>query len=367
MIQINGNVSGDPGGKMAEAVIDNGHRYTVQIDGGRFTIQMGVEPSPFGAAIQHNGKQIARFLVPPPGSWEADQAPVSMDPPSLKFGPVIVPTARLFTSGRDFIQNGQRWKWKGASDFRLYQWFLEGRDIRPVLDQRRAAGVNILRVFGMYNGGIGQFLPSTYPAYFGAFPAFANLLAEYGLQFELTAMADCQTFLNNDQQHMYWGTLGIALSGIDNVVVELVNEYKKNGVDPAGFGPLNGILCSRGSGLSDEPGFVPGWNYHTWHGRRDWPKVLFSAEDMWYVGEGWGPAGAYQYPVIPIVHDEPIGFADENQPGRRSNDPYVARVIGGTSIEYGAGVTFHSDYGIQSQLWSPQVDLCARVMFDAVG
>lgn len=363
MIQINGNVSGVPTAPV-DFVLDNAHTYPVTVDGGRFTITVPVpEPSPYGAAIVSAGRQLARLLVPPPGAWEADQPPVSMDPPSLKFGPIVSPVAKLTTSGRDFVLNGSRWLWKGSSDFRLYQWYLEGRDLQPVLDQRREAGANLLRVFGMYNGGIGRFIPSEYPAYFGAFPAFADRLAHAGFQFELTAFADAQNILSQSNQHAHWSVLESALQGIPNCLVELVNEYPQNGVDPAQFSPLIGLLCSRGSNVSDTAGYQPGWSYQTWHGRRDWPKVLFSAEDMWWVGEGVGSNGQQFSPTMPVIHDEPIGFSDVNQPGRRSNDPYVARVLGQTGAAFGCGSTFHSDAGIQSDLWSPQVDLCARTFY----
>lgn len=370
MIQINGNCSGSPTAPV-EFVIDNGHRYPVTIDGSRFSIAVPVaEPSPYGAAIVCDGKQLARLLVPPPGAWEADQPPVDMQPSSLSFAPPAPPVAKLGRSGRDFTLNGARWPWKGSSDFRAYQWFLDGRNLSDLYAQRRAAGANLLRVFGMYDGGIGVFTPAQYGnAYFDGLIPFLREAASEGFQVELTAFADAQNIpelrdTNHQQEH--WNRLAQSIQGEDNLVLELVNEYPQNGVDPNRFGPIGGFLCARGSSLSDSPPALPGWDYHTWHGRRDWPKVLFSAEDMWYVGEGWGPAGPYQYPVIPIVHDEPIGFADDNVPGRRSNDPYVARVLGQTGAAYGAGATFHSDAGIQSILWSERVEQCARTFYAAI-
>ncbi len=370
MIQINGNYSGSPTAPV-EFVIDNGHRYPVTLDGSRFSIAVPVaEPSPYGAAIVCNGKQLARLLVPPPGAWEADQPPVDMQPSSLSFAPPAPPVAKLGRSGRDFTLNGARWPWKGSSDFRAYQWFLDGRNLSDLYAQRRAAGANLLRVFGMYDGGIGVFTPAQYgTAYFDGLIPFLREAASEGFQVELTAFADAQNIpelrdTNHQQEH--WTRLAQSIQGEDNLVLELVNEYPQNGVDPNRFGPIGGFLCARGSSLSDSPPALPAWDYHTWHGRRDWPKVLFSAEDMWYVGEGWGPAGPYQYPVIPIVHDEPIGFADDNVPGRRSNDPYVARVLGQTGAAYGAGATFHSDAGIQSVLWSDRVEQCAHTFYAAI-
>ncbi len=369
MIQINANCSGAPTGPV-ELVIDNGHRYPCVVTGSRLTVLIvPPEPSPFGAAIVSNGQQLTRLTVPPPGAWEADQPPVNMTPHTVAFGPVVAPTSKLATGGRNFLLNGDRWIWKGSTEFQLYQHFLNGRDNRGIYAQRRDAGATLLRVSGMYNGGIGSFVPSSYgQAYWDGLQPFLSESAAEGFQVEFTAFMDCQNIPemhSTSQQQAHWGRLGSTLQPVSNVVVELVNEYPQNGVDPSQFGPLAGLLCARGSNVGDEPPPLPGWNYHTWHGRRDWPKVLFSSEDMWYVGEGWGPAGPYQYPVAPITHDEPIGFDEVDQPGRRSNDPYVARVLGQTSSAYGAGGTFHSSAGITSDFWGPRTEVCARAFFAA--
>ncbi len=320
-----------------------------------------------GTVMYGKGKQ-GRLIVPPsPGSWEADLAPVFMEPPVLDYGHGGS-ASKLTTNGRDFLLNGARWLWKGSSDFRLYQWWLENRNIQPVLDQRKDAGGNLLRVFGMYNGGIGRFIPAEYQHYFDGWHDFAAQCAESGFQIEVTAFADAQTFMpSTADQQTHWRMLGSVLESLPNVVVELVNEWKKNGVDPAHFSPLYNLLCSRGSGLGDEAGFQPGWQYQTWHGRRDWPKVLFSAEDGWYVGEGVAANGQVFSPTMPVVHDEPIGFDEVEQPGRRSSDPYVARVVGQSSAAYCAGATFHSSAGIQSEMWGPTTDLCARTFYAAMG
>ena len=148
--------------------------------------------------------------------------------------------------------------------------------------------------------------------------------------------------------------------------VELVNEWSKNGVDPRDFAKPSGVISSQGSEVSDTAPPQPGWDYHTWHGRRDWPKVVFSSDDAYWVASGRTEGGQTLGPPMPIVHDEPIGFSEADIPGRRSNNPEVARIVGATCGTFCDGGTFHSDYGIHSVGWSPEVDSLARTFFRAL-
>lgn len=155
---------------------------------------------------------------------------------------------------------------------------------------------------------------------------------------------------------------------IANLLVELVNEADKNGIKPAQFShPGRGLICSRGSGLADEPPARPCWDFFGWHGRRDFPKVTSSTEDMWYIAhsqhDGWQ---SDQYPPSLVVHDEPMGFAAVAEPNRRSNDPNLARELAAASVVLGAGGTFHSDAGIQSVLFDDVTRACALAWFSAM-
>jgi hypothetical protein len=314
-----------------------------------------------GATVKYSGKT-ARLIVPPTqGSWEADDPQVDMEPPTLDYGPP--PSERITTNGRDFVKNGSKWIYKGVTDFALYLRYLHGEDITQLIVQRKNAGANTFRVIGMA-AYMFNLNPKNEPNYYGALPAFARLFADHGCYLEFVAFADAQVVMPDQQEQFnHWAQVANQLRPETNIFLELVNEYPKNGVDPGVFSKPDGILCSRGSGLADEAPFLPGWDYHTWHGRRDDPKVMFSAEDMWYVGEGSGPNGLHQYPTRPVIHDEPIGFSDVNQPGRRSNVPYLARVMGLTATAYGAGGTFHSEPGLLSIGWSAHVDMLARTFF----
>lgn len=317
----------------------------------------------WGAWVVINGEWAARLITPvSPGTYNAEAAPVSMDPPSLAYAPAVEPLQGLRIQDGHFYDVHGRWFWKGASDFCLYKRFLEGEDIRPLVRQRRAAGANVLRVL-MQMHYICRFYPREYPAYYDRLLEFNGLLYEEGMRWEATVYADEQE-VRSGRGH--WDRLTSILAGAPNVFVELVNEHQKNSINPNDFQQPSGLISSQGSSLSDTAPPQPGWDYHTWHGRRDWPKVLFSAEDAAWVGWGVDASGHVYSGPKPVVHDEPIGFSEVDQPGKRSNSPELSRQMGASSATFCDGGTFHSDYGIRSDGWSPQVDALARVFFAAL-
>jgi hypothetical protein len=282
--------------------------------------------------------------------------------------PVIVRPTRLRIEGTRFVTaDGQPWIWKGATDFLLYKRWLEGEDITPLLRERREAGANLLRVF-MQCHNIAHFYPADYDGYYERISVFSESLASQGFWWEAVAYCDEQNVKSGPS---HWTLLTDQLKRCDNAVAELVNEHKQNGVDPSRFAhPGGGLLCSRGSGLSDEPPFRPGWDFYGWHGRRDWPKVTSSTEDMWYIAnckaDGWHSDNPAFQPPRPIVHDEPMGFAANAEPNRRSNDPNLARLLGAAAVTLGAGGTYHSENGIYSRPWDDTEKSCARAFLGAM-
>jgi hypothetical protein len=193
---------------------------------------------------------------------------------------------------------------------------------------------------------------------------FLDLLAQYGLTCEFTVFADAQQVMSRlTEQQAHWARVCDTIRGRPGVFVSLVNEWKKNGIDPFRFQRPRDLIVSQGSGLGDEPPPMPGWSYREWHGRRDWPKVLFSNEDAWYVGAGYNARGALVFPAVPVVMNEDIGFAEAPSPNRRSTDPQVARVIALTAVAWGAGATFHCEDGIFSRPLGPIQRQCAAAFF----
>src|SRR3954447_9105651 len=71
----------------------------------------------------------------------------------------------IWIDGPRFLMNGQRWIWKGFSDFLLLVKFLNGEDIVPILKSRAALGANLVRVLGMINS-YARLHPQNVPKYY---------------------------------------------------------------------------------------------------------------------------------------------------------------------------------------------------------
>ena len=280
---------------------------------------------------------------------------------------------RLHAQGTMFLDaKDRRWIWKGFSDFTLFQRVLDGQNIDALLQERQGLGVNTLRVFCMYDGGLGRFHPRDYPRYDAQMQEFINRLGVLGLRMEWVVLADCQRVMPDvGEQRAFVEQVVNRCRGWTNCFVSLGNEWPQNGWNPDDFTKPTGggvPLFSFGSNLGDSvPPRLAESDYREWHGRRDWPKVWQSSDDMVFVAHGWqeDDHGWHQVALwAPTVHDEPIGFAEVGQDGRRSDDPDLARTLALSSLAYGAGATFHCDAGVRGELMGPRQRLCAQVFFD---
>src|SRR5215813_4200942 len=97
---------------------------------------------------------------------------------------------RLEVDGHFFRQDtGARWTAVQASDFNLFNRFLEGENITPILRQRADAGFNLLRVwtdFDVCADGkcpdhqpIGRLIPSGHADYYKRLASFLDLCAQH--------------------------------------------------------------------------------------------------------------------------------------------------------------------------------------------
>lgn len=241
----------------------------------------------------------------------------------------------------------QIWEWKGCTDFCLLKQYLDGHDIGPVLDDRVALGFNLVRVLGMMTY-IDRLVPTEIRNYYDRLSAFADVLAEWKLRMEYVALADVQTLLSFD-------AVGHAQQAADvlrskwNVVYELVNEYGYNGGLPSVSKPTGLLLSSHGSGGGDEDPALPPWDFLTFHPGRsaDWPRKMKASREY---------SDRFNKPC---VSDEPIGAAEQEIPGKRSTSTNDFFDAGACAALQTAGATFHSDNGIQSQLFEPTTRTCA--------
>ena len=187
--------------------------------------------------------------------------------------PRLVPTGQFFV-----LDNGQPFTVIECSDFRLYELFLRGQDITPVLEQRASIGFNMVRVFGMgvitfSDGSTMNLQPQAWPGYYTQLSGFFSLLAEFGLYGEFTAFAAARaTMPLVGDQFAHWARLCTALQPISNLLLELVNEADAPSNYLATLQQLpqpDGIVASHGSNGSDEWPVSPYWRYISTHPNSD--------------------------------------------------------------------------------------------------
>ena len=266
----------------------------------------------------------------------------------------------LHVEGRFFVDDqGKRFQWRGCSDFALLAQFLRGEDITPVLQQRADLGFTVLRVF-RYAAPPNPFSldPRQYPSdYQQAIVEVTRLAAERGMLIEWTA-GDAQVLgFGRAEQQANMDLVTEVLAGMP-YFLEGMNEGWKNGQDLGAVAKPGGMRCvgtfenddavKRNAGLFQD--------YYNLHGTRSKEGALFPKwiwDQVWSLYDGWLiPNWRW-----PINNDEPMGFSD-GQSDSRSNNPRHAYLLG-TTANYDLGVTFHSDNGTRSELFSDVQGQCA--------
>ena len=334
--------------------IDNGHMFHGAFESpSRVLFFVPDSEPPWGATFFYGGKA-QRYIIPEqPGAYEG---------PVLEYG---VSLSRLQVGGPYLHENGHRWTWAMMTGFCDYQLYLTGNhgQLRASLQQAKDLGSKGRRVLGMMHF-ITAFDPRHFgQRYFDEFSAFVALEAEYNQRVHFDVFADNQIY---NLGVSFWLQFMHVAQGQESVVIGAGNEWQKNGFNPHAL-PYPGVLSSQGSSTSDTPPPLPGWGIRMWHGKRNWPKVFNSFDDAFYVGEGVHDTGHRHTSQNPIVHDEPIGFAEIDIPGRRSTDPRLAANLMLQARANGAGATFHSEDGIFSRPLGPRQMTAARAFFDAQG
>jgi hypothetical protein len=277
-------------------------------------------------------------------------------------------TPRVHVEGLGFVtEAGQPWTMAFVTSFRLYERFLRGEDIAPVLQETKDVGANGVRVFGAFDFGSPQtqrLYPSEHSDYYARLPEFFALLASYGLYAEFVAFADTQRSVPGAvAQRAHWDALVAVLRDVPNVLLERVNEQDshENRID-ADLPKPDGICASFGSNGAgnDPPG--PFWDYSALHSERRGDFAL-STTTVHFTVRGYGTPfpGTRRATVI----NEPPGFSDTLQPGRRTNDPAIAYLMG-LGCRWGAGGTAHFDTGVQSVLLSPIQRACVEAFLRGV-
>jgi hypothetical protein len=259
----------------------------------------------------------------------------------------------LSTSGRLFIRNGQPFRWKGVSAFRLLDRFARGEDIGPFL--RAYDGFTVLRVWVSVN----------WDAPFGweappveTIKAFLRRVAADGFYVELTLLTDDAPVRGPPAR-----ALVEALAQAPrptNLVLEAGNEPQVHkAIDTAALrGTLERSGFLHASGDSSDRFYGSYLTAHTGRDRGDWPR---RAHDLLEYYNGGGPDA----PTDP-AHKVP-GVCDE--PGKREDVGDIAtewRAYFAACALMGAGATFHSETGKQADLPTPDEARLAAIALEAL-
>jgi hypothetical protein len=265
-------------------------------------------------------------------------------------------------------------QWRGCSEFLAFKRFREeGPDaIEPIFNERIAAGCNLFRVLGMVDS-FAKLRPDA--TYYEDLAAFADYVALFDARLEFVIFADAQIILPDAiaEQHHADRVLEV-LAGKPNVVIEVANEPFKN--LPGGAATASGLAHGlRGHGLLIASGnydiptcaatFDHG-DFVTVHTERkpDWPRTARSLAEI-RDGFGWGACGSFAGVRVPVIGDEPMGFA-EVATASRSASVDDAAYFAGTCGLMAAGCTFHSDDGVASVAWHPMQAAAAAAFFAAL-
>ncbi len=266
--------------------------------------------------------------------------------------------------------NGERFSVIGASDFNLFARHLMGEDVRPIIQDRKNHGFNLLRVWLSYNvcptidraaatcnepaDRIGRLIPRHHDRYFEKITEFATIVASFGLYLELTAFAFPfsprdkpvyeRPFLTDDEEVRFWNAVVRQLRPLTNVILELTNENEHADAPLLPLARLarpTGVLASHGSNGSGATPVRPYWDYVDFH---------TNDNERW---ERLAGEGCYE-----LFKDEAVKrpcLASENT---RSDRPLFdgrrAAIAAKGAALLAAGAVFHSPSGKSSEVFTAE-------------
>src|SRR5436190_18081444 len=269
----------------------------------------------YGGRVEENGRLIFRFDDCAPAGHGANVIVMLLGESEVWRGRQISPAAafaegdtirleqkripvadlrRLVVNGQFFgTSDGQPFTAIECSDFQLFQRFLNGEDIKPVLDERQEIGFNTLRVFGTCANMFRLFPQDFGDRYWKALPEFCGQAGKFGCYVEFTVFADATIVVPdvNDQLDV-WRRLSAVAPAIPNLLVEAINEADQvvNRLDSINrLTKIAGVLCSHGSNGGGQVPVRPAWDYETFHTNLQsewWRKTGHNAMEMAAGAEG---------------------------------------------------------------------------------
>lgn len=245
---------------------------------------------------------------------------------------------------------------KEASSFRLFERFLNGEDVTPVLAQLQAEDFNLARVW-LLNTSVGHILPWEHGDFYQRLPDLLTLCARFGIYAELTVFTQTQTLMPTlaAQQAHYDATVqGV---GPTFCFIEGANEgdAHDNAYDPRLrlWKPAGATfdLCG-GSWGADSWGPVDANNQPT---APVYDSVRYHSNDLseWQRKQAHGAFEMAEHYGLP-------GIGNENTRPDRDGNPNHHRDAAAGAALLCAGSCFHSNAGKDAVVMTG-VDLdCAR-------
>lgn len=295
--------------------------------------------------------------------------PDPVDPPDLPIPPAPTRLPITQIAGVDFFdKNGKRRVLNGVDGFLALRQFIDGgvAALKPFFAESKALDFDMWRVHSMGSkarNNVLDLFPQREPDYYVKVRNFADALNEQGILLLLNCFVDNQDVkLTVD----HWKRLGDALRGCycllsgGNEYGTGPGDYSKNGFNPGELTPLDGIWCSRGSGTSDVAPWMPPFNFGEFHNVRHMPTMMYdSAASATFI--------YYEKKMnVPLIFDEPIGFAQAEDPGRRSADPKRAWQLARIYSALVGGVVYHNDLSQRGLLMTGKILECAYAWQDGM-
>lgn len=261
--------------------------------------------------------------------------------------------ATLVTRGPFFETiTGDPWTVIEATDFRLFERFLRGEAIEPVVVDRVQLGFNTLRV-ALTCANMFRLVPNDWPNYFDRLQAFIAALGTYGLMAECVVFMDAPTVMPAiGVQRAFYADVVAALDVFrGGVLIELVNEADQpaNMLDVAAFAPPAGQLAAHGSNGSQAWPVAPAWTYATMH-FNDAPEFQRkTGHNSMEVADAWH---------VPTIANENTRFPDRDASTMHAFDAAAGAAL------LCAGSCYHSVSGKESVPFPTAERACAQAWAD---
>lgn len=312
-----------------------------------------------------------------PGGYTGQGYPVEL-PPVVVGGGGTYDTrgeaGRIRVEGEYFRdESGAVWSYKGVTLFMLMARWMRGEDISGQIAWMKSIGANVARVFGRVPassvGGWSSWRDYEHPESRADFPqklsAFFSMLGDNGVRVEYVPL----TWAASTADMRRWVQQAFDIAADHwNVFIEVANEPEVNRIDTVEVMKgvnTRGVTYALGNYENAADGSLPRGNYVTAHTGRDgeWPRRVHDALEYKEGGGPWHPNDVACR--CPIVLDEPIGAAENNDPGRRSNNPSDFMAYFGAARLMAAGATFHSQCGLEGRAPAsnePNTAACANAV-----